>query len=255
MLKICPACGKSAGFTETERAEDIDVRGEIISVRAVHLVCNACKTPFLTDDMTDPLEAAFVEYRSRKGLLQPAEIRAWREGLGLTQKEVSALLGWGEATIGRYEKGALQTEAHDRSLRTAMDSRTLVSLIQNHLEALPASKREALLPKLIAVEEAHHPLSQVFQEQFGQYPASVFSGWAPLNVGKVCDAILFLSRGGTLKTKLNKLMFYTDFLHCHLHGHGITGLHYAKLEFGPVPDNYSFYLAELLRENSMSRAR
>ena len=42
-----------------------------------------------------------------KGMLQPEEIRAFREWRGLTQKEFSDLLGIGIATLNRYLKMAL----------------------------------------------------------------------------------------------------------------------------------------------------
>ncbi|MEO8650124.1 MAG: Panacea domain-containing protein [Acidobacteriota bacterium] len=51
--------------------------------------------------------------------------------------------------------------------------------------------------------------------------------------------------GGLFKTKLNKLLFYSDFVHYYIHGRSITGSRYVHLPFGPVPDAYEVILDHL----------
>jgi hypothetical protein len=46
-------------------------------------------------------------------------------------------------------------------------------------------------------------------------------------------------------TKLNKLLFYVDFLHFKQHGKAITGLAYQKLEHGPAPRALKPILSEM----------
>jgi putative zinc finger/helix-turn-helix YgiT family protein len=56
--------------------------------------------------------------RSAAGLLQPGEIRASREALGLTQKSLANLLQIAESTLSRWETGAqIQQRCMDRMLR------------------------------------------------------------------------------------------------------------------------------------------
>jgi hypothetical protein len=40
------------------------------------------------------------------------------------------------------------------------------------------------------------------------------------------------------KVKLNKILFYADFLHYLKTGHSITGYAYIKMQFGPCPDGF-----------------
>jgi transcriptional regulator with XRE-family HTH domain len=50
--------------------------------------------------------------------LQPHEVRAGREGLGLTQKELASYLQIADATLSRWETGAqIQQRSMDRLLR------------------------------------------------------------------------------------------------------------------------------------------
>ena len=45
------------------------------------------------------------------------------------------------------------------------------------------------------------------------------------------------------KTKLNKLLFYADFLHYKFYGTSISGLKYAAIDHGPVPNDYALLLS------------
>ena len=70
----------------------------------------------------------------------PPEIKAFRKRYGLTQGELSKLLGWGPVTLSRYENGALQDEVHDKMLRLAMNPENLMRLVEDTPEALPEGK-------------------------------------------------------------------------------------------------------------------
>lgn len=59
-------------------------------------------------------------YRVKMGLLTSDEIVAIRESYGLSQVDLAKLLGWGEATISRYESKAIQDEAYDTMLLKSM---------------------------------------------------------------------------------------------------------------------------------------
>ena len=47
------------------------------------------------------------------------------------------------------------------------------------------------------------------------------------------------------KTKLNKLLFYSDFINYYLNGVSISGSRYVHLPYGPVPDSYESTLQNL----------
>jgi hypothetical protein len=51
------------------------------------------------------------------------------------------------------------------------------------------------------------------------------------------------------KTKLFKLLFYSDFINYKKFKSSITGLEYAHLPRGPVPDNYLMVLGTILKNS------
>lgn len=110
----CPICGSERNITYGEIREVLKVRGEDIEVATrIHYCPDGDHSYYSVDDEEDKFQSAYTEYRRRRGLLQPYEIRQIREKYGLSQKNFARLLGWGEITIHRYESGAIQDSVHN----------------------------------------------------------------------------------------------------------------------------------------------
>lgn len=251
MKAVCPNCEKESAVELIRVKEHIEVRGEPVDVDAEYFKCAECGEEFENTRGYDALESAYRAYRTRHGMLQPENILDWRKNLGLTQKELSNLLGWGGATLSRYENGALQDEAHDKVLRLAMEPRNLLKLLRETEGAVSNEKRTRLVTELEAAEADACSFERIFEERFGGYAPDEYSGYRKLDTAKLLNAILFLCRGGTLKTKLNKLLFYADFKHFKDYTVSLTGARYVHLQYGPVPRNYEFYFAELISEQKL----
>nr|MBF0222759.1 DUF4065 domain-containing protein [Desulfobulbaceae bacterium] len=247
MINICPCpnCEKEAKINYVTQLEGIDVRGVTIEVEARYYQCTECGVEFENTQGPDALEAAYREYRRRHEMLQPEDIREWRKTYGITQKELSALLGWGGATLSRYENGALQDETHEKMLRMAMEPHNLLNLIKETPHAFIPEKRDRLIQQLEAAESEGDSINRIFELRLGNYQPDELSGYLKLNLAKLQNAILFFCKGGQLKTKLNKLLFYADFKHFKENAVSITGARYAHLQHGPVPNNYEFFFASL----------
>jgi putative zinc finger/helix-turn-helix YgiT family protein len=252
MKGICPNCEKETELELIQKVEDIKVRGEVIKVEVRYYKCKNCGEEF-EDPRSgeDPLDKAYREYRRRHGMMQPEEILESRKRFGLTQNEMNRLLGWGGATLSRYENGALQDETHEKALRLAMEPRNLLKLIEGTPNVLPEEKRDRLINEFRAAEEETCSLERVCEERFGKYEASEMSGYRRLDLAKLFNAILYFCKGGVLKTKLNKLLFYADFKHFKDYAVSITGARYAHIPFGPAPDKYALYFATLIENNAI----
>ena len=70
--------------------------------------------------------------------------------------------------------------------------------------------------------------------------ATIFTGNKVFSLEKMAAMISRIAdtTSDLYKTKLNKLLFYADFINYHLHGHSISGSRYVHLPYGPVPDGY-----------------
>jgi putative zinc finger/helix-turn-helix YgiT family protein len=248
MKGFCPHCEKETELLHIQEPEEIEVRGEKISVQGDYFRCTTCGSEFDNPDEThDPLDLAYREYRSQKGMVQPEQILDFRKKYGLTQKELSCLLGFGEVTIHRYENGALQDEAHDRLLKLTMNPDNLLQIIQHNQHLLPEKKYKDLITRL----HSETVLSQYLQQLQKNEIHKEFTGNQTLDLVKVIQLIKFFSyKSQVVKSKLLKLLFYADFKFFKEFKLSITGLPYARLPYGPVPDQYNLLINSVTEYDS-----
>lgn len=245
MIGFCPECEKTTELSVANTIEEFNIRGEKILVNVTLLKCE--EHGHLFDDPEsddDPLDRAYREFRIKEGLLQPEEIKQMRLSYSLTQRELSSLLGWGGATLSRYENGALQSESHDKLLRLAMEPDNLIELIKVGMEKLSRETSKRLMTQLRdRLRQEQPPFNTIMEKLIAQYEPDELSGYLDFDLDKLLDAILFLCSGSDVfKTKLNKLLFYSDFKHHKEYSVSITGARYAHLPFGPAPNHYDLIL-------------
>lgn len=244
MKYICLVCGKESQREEVKRTEEFDVKGEKITVESVYLKCNKCGTEF--EDLNssyDPYNIAYEEYRNRKGMVHPTQIIEFRKKYGLTQKELSDLLGFGDVTLSRYENGALQDEVHDKLLRLAMEPANLIELLKQKKNVFENSKFLNLIDRL-KVEIA---LSDLIKKIQIDSEPNINNGFKTFDFQKLTNVVRFFTfKNDVYKTKLLKLLFYVDFKYFKENRSSIMGLKYAHCPFGPAPDNFNYLLGSLI---------
>ena len=66
------------------------------------------------------------------------------------------------------------------------------------------------------------------------------NGFAPQSTSRLKNLLLYVlgQMGETFQTKMNKVLFYIDFLSYRERGMAISGLAYNAIEFGPVPQRW-----------------
>ncbi len=118
---LCPTCDRPASTTlEDETYTYGSGEGAVeLNVRLPVRHCEACDFHFI-DQVGERIrtEAVYLHH----GLLTPWEIRAIRENRRLSRAAFAEITGLGEATIKRWETGAItQNRANDRYLRLLND--------------------------------------------------------------------------------------------------------------------------------------
>lgn len=100
-----------------------EIRGLQFGVEETGLVCSNCGFKTIPAELISR-HAQLVDggYRRAAGLLFPDEIRDARKRLDLSQREFAEYLGVGEASIKRWELGALQDKSNDDLIRLRTDA-------------------------------------------------------------------------------------------------------------------------------------
>jgi hypothetical protein len=182
MLEYCLNCDYEEALEVKREPVIITVRGETIEVMEEFYHCPACFEKFTSSSGHDALEEAYREYRNRHHLVQPEDIRHWREYYGLTLTELSHLLEWDDGSLNRIEQGALQEASEDKWLKFIMVPQNLLYLIISKPDVLSLEKREELISQLSRnriVVETLQRFYNLLQENFSKRRvdlASVLNG-------------------------------------------------------------------------------
>ena len=241
---ICPECAEATEYNVVTRRETLPVRGEDVVVEARVAVCRECGADIGVDTLDDAtLQAAFGVYRARHGLLMPERIREIRGRYGLGQKAFARLLGWGDVTLARYETGSLQSKSHDATLRAAEGPGYVRRMYQLNGDRLTPDQAGSLTSRLDQLSPQLEGL--IAREEPAHYTCLSASK-------KLAEMMVYFAQSPRMwRTKLNKMLFYADFLHAKRHGVTISGAPYVRMQFGPVPSGFYALQGQLVDEASL----
>jgi putative zinc finger/helix-turn-helix YgiT family protein len=146
-------CDKCDNFVEYDIESVKESRNilnqEEIEINAKVAVCKNCKTKLFHEKLDrENQKKAFDKFREKKNILSVEEIKNIRKKYKLTQKEISKLLGWGEITYHRYEKGSLPDQTHNNQLRLIKEPSNVKVLLENNSDNLSSKTNEKLNKRL-----------------------------------------------------------------------------------------------------------
>ncbi|MCM1541130.1 MAG: DUF4065 domain-containing protein [Blautia sp.] len=242
MRKYCEECGKEVETKIVTKREAYTVCGESVEVDAQILVCADCGEEFYCEELDNAtLVNAYNEYRRKHRLLLPEEIRQIREQYGLSQRSFAKLLNWGDKTIFRYENGSVQDKAHNSLLLFLREPENMRVYLTENEVAFSEKQKARLLENVNKLEQnmKYDPDRRFLQRFFSTVPSEE-NGFKAFDYEKFCAMVLFFAHknAGLLKTKLLKLLNYSDMIFYRENGISISGTKYVHLPYGPVPENY-----------------
>jgi putative zinc finger/helix-turn-helix YgiT family protein len=242
----CPLCDKTHEIEERKRITTITLKGEEVTYEERFYFCvnaNEDENEFETGAMTNEnLLNARNAYRVKMGLLTSDEIVAIRENYGLSQVDLAKLLGWGEATISRYESKAIQDEAYDTMLRLIKDNPLqALEFLKKNAEKFPVTKRLDIRAKIVEKLDFYGKeflTRQTFEGEYANFEEpSDSNGFTMLNIDKIEAMISYIAEkvSNLFKVKLMKMLWYSDVLSFIQIGCSMTGMVYRHEPMGALP--------------------
>lgn len=137
----CFLCGTPAMLIEEPHTRRIGDREVTFQDRFYR--CSHCDEPFYIGGMMDDsLRRATAVIRAEDGLLAPDEIVELRKKYGLTQAQLERLIGAGQKTVVRWERGTVaQNKTADTLLRVLRDHPGVVTQLAKQNGLTPGTKR------------------------------------------------------------------------------------------------------------------
>ena len=194
------------------------------------------------------------QYREKHGIPFPDEIKKIREKYNLSARKISKILGFGENSYRNYEAGEIPSVANGRlilAIKNTEDFKKQVEASAHLISEKEKWKLDKTINKLIN-EEHNTTWKKLLEDHFLYTQPNEYSGYKEPQFDKIAGIIaLFSSQMKNFKTKLNKLLFFADFLHYSKTGFSITGLTYRAIPLGPVPAEYDKLYMKLTEEGKI----
>ena len=182
------------------------------------------------------------QYRAKYGIPYTDEIIALRNRYGISAAKMSVILGFGINQYRLYEMGEVPSESNGKMIRGAMNPRVFLDFVESSRNQLTdreyakiTARVEEVIKQIPEWHEERSAVKRIFRTRRG-----IENGFAPQSMARLKNLLLYVisQMGDVFQTKMNKVLFYIDFLSYREHGMAISGLAYNALDFGPVPQRW-----------------
>lgn len=130
------------------RKVQVNVKGTLIEYDEYYLVDESGEEIFDRNVEIENDQRLYDIYKKQNNLLTNYEIKKIRQKYGLTQKEYALIIGVGEVTVHRFERGAIQTEAVDSIMKLSNDPDNMYFLLLQNRKNIGESLYDLLLKKI-----------------------------------------------------------------------------------------------------------
>ncbi len=244
----CPFC---EGYANLEREPKIlTYRNEPFKIMQHFYRCEKCKEEFTTDEVDEfSLRQAWYQYRAKHHIPFPEEIKSIREQYGLSASKMSEILGMGTNQYAAYERGDMPIISNANLIRIASNPTSFLNLIEDSEFAVPEIKS-----KIQRLPQQHIPLLLInITDDVTQY-----TGFRRPNWHRVSNLVLHILANSNHQynspLKINKVLFFIDFLAFKELGRSVTGLTYRAIQWGPVPTFYNNIYMRLDNEEFVAQS-
>ena len=251
--KDCPFCDKKASLKST--VVEKEFKKEFFTIHEFYYKCDSCSEEFTTEKTDEiSLNQIYNQYREKYGLPFPEELVQLRKRYEISAQKMSQVLGLGINTYSNYEKGEIPTSANAKLIASAKRPDVFLSYLTQSKDVLSENSFSKVK------ETLNNILSSKIDSNFlcsfnWYYTPNRYTGYTVPNPEKVTNLVLFYISNCNPefndKLKLNKMLFYTDFLNYKSTGKSISGISYRAIPYGPVPSNYDFIFAHFIEQDEI----
>ena len=214
-------------------------RKEEFTVRQRFYLCKESGERF-TSTQLDELNLSLVynAYRAKHHIPSSEEIKETREKYGLPAVKMGEILGFGPNSYGLYERGEIPSLANSKLLKLASDPESFYRLV-NDWEIDKPNIKSKLLDKIKTKIVKDSAIDFLENYLIGNAKFSKLTGYRKPSLARLKEMVVFFAhKVPSYKTKMNKLLFYADFLCFRELGVSMSGIRYKAIPYGPVPDKF-----------------
>ncbi len=245
-----PITGKEMTLVTEKRT--MDFRKESFQVVFHYYKCEESGEQFTTTNMDEVnLNQLYNQYRDKFKIPFPDEITLIRQKYGISASKMAAILGFGTNSYRQYEAGEMPSVSNARLIQMIADPNKFMDMVRL-CDSLDEKTKEKYIQKgtQLAEESARNRFAFNLKDYLlGNHLADIYSGYRNPNFEKFTEMVVYFSEHiKPYKTKMNKLLFYADFLMFKQSCFSISGVRYNAINMGPVPHNFQSVFEYLANE-------
>ena len=235
-----PITGKEMTLTKERRS--MDFRKETFEIVFHYYKCEDSGEQFTTTALDEVnMNQVYNQYRDKFNIPFPDEISRIREKYGLPAAKMSEILGFGVNSYRQYEAGEMPSAANAKLIQMVDDPKKFIDMVELCATIDDKAKVKYMHKAQSLLEERQRNIFNLnFKEYLlGNHLADIYSGYRNPNFEKFTEMVVYFSEQiQPFKTKMNKLLFYADFLMFKRSCFSISGVRYKAIDMGPVPNNF-----------------
>lgn len=202
--------------------------------------CEDSGESFTTTELDEfNLNQVYNQYRDKHNIPFPDEIIALRNTYGLSASLMSKILGFGSNSYRNYEKGEVPSLSNANLLNTVSNSISNFKLLVDLNNDLSEDEKQKVLKKIKSVRNSYQEDrddKKYVHILFENKLPDNYTGYRKPNMEKLSNMILYFAEElNPTETKMNKLLFYSDFCNYKRTSYSISGANYMAHNYGPVP--------------------
>lgn len=240
-------------MTLTKEKRTMDFRKEKFDIVFHYYKCNETGEQFTTTMLDEVnLNQIYNQYREKFNIPFPDEITKIRKKYDISAAKMSEILGFGVNSYRQYESGEMPSVANARLIQMADNPYKFIDMIKLCGTVNKNLKTKYIKRALLLAEERQRNIIKLnFREYLlGNHMADIYSGYRNPDFEKFTEMVVFFAKKiEPFKTKMNKLLFYADFLMFKQSCFSISGVRYKALEMGPVPQNFNSIFESMANKN------
>lgn len=202
--------------------------------------CEESGESFTTTELDEfNLNQVYNQYRDKHNIPFPDEIINLRSKYGLSASLMSKILGFGTNSYRNYERGEVPSLSNANLLNTVSSSINNFKLLVDLNNDLNEDEKQKVLKKIEVVKNNYledKDDKKYVNILFENRLPDNYTGYRKPNMEKMTNMIMFFaSKLNPTETKMNKLLFYSDFYNYKKTAYSISGANYMAHNYGPVP--------------------
>lgn len=260
MKVYCPYCREEKEYV-IEKRHVKEFRGKDIDTYENVAVCFTCRNDLYISELEDEnTKRIYDAYRLVENIIKPEDIIALRNKYNISQRELTAILGFGKMTINRYERGGVPTKSQSDYIKLLIENESkFVEKVKeayrkNSITGKTYNKVIAKgTPEVLATGDMQDVVRKIIIDGLKRTP-DIYNGYKELDLDKLENIISYIASEtkNLTVTSLNKYLWYIDMLAFREQCVAITGLTYEHEKFGPTIKNNQYRTIAFL-ENKYSK--